>query len=173
MRRVMVLIAAMLLGILGNVADTGEVRSIVKRLVDAVPSGSYLVINDGTKTSDVHAEAEQATHDAGTSVHPAHPGTGRRLRGADGESPRACLHAGVIPRPEGLPATTLVAATHKQSGRAATLDGFVRHCEIVDRCRVRSSVSSRRVERFQSGRWPCTPYGTATPTTHVATDALS
>jgi hypothetical protein len=58
-------IAVMLLGVLGNVADTGEVQSIVKRLVDALPSGSYLVINDGTKTSDVHAEAEQATHEAG------------------------------------------------------------------------------------------------------------
>jgi hypothetical protein len=58
-------VALMLLGILGNVADTGAAHSIVKRLVDAVPSGSYLVINDGIKASDVHAEAEQAAHDAG------------------------------------------------------------------------------------------------------------
>jgi hypothetical protein len=58
-------VALMLLGILGNVGDTGEARSIVKRLLDAVPSGSYLVINDGIKSSDLHAEAEQTAHDAG------------------------------------------------------------------------------------------------------------
>jgi hypothetical protein len=58
-------VALMLLGILGNVADTGTARSIVKRLLDAVPSGSYLVVNDGIKTSDLHAEAEQTAHDAG------------------------------------------------------------------------------------------------------------
>ncbi len=58
-------IALMLLGILGNVADTGEARSIVNRLVDAVPSGSYLVINDGTKTAEVHVEAERTAHEAG------------------------------------------------------------------------------------------------------------
>ena len=45
-------VALMMLGILGNVADTGEAHSIVKRLVDAVPAGSYLVVNDGTSRTD-------------------------------------------------------------------------------------------------------------------------
>jgi hypothetical protein len=36
-------------GILGHVADTDEARSIVARLLDAMPSGSYLAINDGTR----------------------------------------------------------------------------------------------------------------------------
>jgi len=58
-------VAVMLLGILGNVADTDEAHSIVKRLLDAIPSGSYLVVNDGTKTSDVHAKAERAAREAG------------------------------------------------------------------------------------------------------------
>jgi O-methyltransferase involved in polyketide biosynthesis len=40
--------ALMLLGILGHVGDLEEARSIVKRLLDALPSGSYLVLNDGT-----------------------------------------------------------------------------------------------------------------------------
>jgi hypothetical protein len=44
-------VGIMMLGILGNVADYAEARSIVKRLLDGVPSGSYLVINDGTNTS--------------------------------------------------------------------------------------------------------------------------
>jgi S-adenosyl methyltransferase len=58
-------VALMMLGILGNVASNDEAHSIVKWLVDAVPSGSYLVINDGTKTSEVHVEAERTAHEAG------------------------------------------------------------------------------------------------------------
>jgi hypothetical protein len=50
-------IALMMLGIMGNVADTDEAYGIVKRLVDAVPSGSYLVVNDGTSRTDEAAEA--------------------------------------------------------------------------------------------------------------------
>jgi hypothetical protein len=34
-----------------EVADHDEARSIVRRLVETVPSGSYLVISDGTDTS--------------------------------------------------------------------------------------------------------------------------
>jgi O-methyltransferase involved in polyketide biosynthesis len=45
-------VALVMLGILGNIADYDEARSIVARLVEAVPSGSYLVINDGTNTSE-------------------------------------------------------------------------------------------------------------------------
>jgi hypothetical protein len=40
-------VALMLLGILGNVVDYSEALRIVERLVVAVPSGSYLVVNDG------------------------------------------------------------------------------------------------------------------------------
>ena len=58
-------VALMLLGILGNVADTDEAHEIVARLLDAVPSGSYLVINDGVKITEVHASAEETAHDAG------------------------------------------------------------------------------------------------------------
>ncbi len=36
------------MGILGYVLDHAEVRGIVKRLLDAVPSGSYLAITDPT-----------------------------------------------------------------------------------------------------------------------------
>ncbi|ADP78979.1 protein of unknown function DUF574 [Pseudofrankia inefficax] len=50
-------VALMMLGILGNVADTDEAHSIVKRLVDAVPAGSYLVVNDGTSRTDEAAAA--------------------------------------------------------------------------------------------------------------------
>jgi O-methyltransferase involved in polyketide biosynthesis len=50
-------IAIMLMGILGHIADDDQARSIVRRLVDAVPSGSYLTMNDGTDTSEEVVEA--------------------------------------------------------------------------------------------------------------------
>jgi hypothetical protein len=42
-------VALMLMGILGHVADDEEARSIVRRLLAALPSGSYLALNNGTK----------------------------------------------------------------------------------------------------------------------------
>jgi O-methyltransferase involved in polyketide biosynthesis len=44
-------VALMLLGVLGHVSDDDETRSIVKRLLDRLASGSYLVLCDGTNTS--------------------------------------------------------------------------------------------------------------------------
>jgi hypothetical protein len=41
-------IALMLLGVMGNVADLDEAYAIVRRLADALPSGSYLAVQDGT-----------------------------------------------------------------------------------------------------------------------------
>jgi hypothetical protein len=58
-------VALMMLGILGNVPDTDEARAIVNRLVGAVPSGSYLVINDGTDTNEAGVEGAQVRGDAG------------------------------------------------------------------------------------------------------------
>lgn len=52
-------IALMLLGILGHIADDTDAQSIVTRLVGALPSGSYLVVSDGTDTSEQVIEAAQ------------------------------------------------------------------------------------------------------------------
>ncbi|GHE32661.1 hypothetical protein GCM10017673_39360 [Streptosporangium violaceochromogenes] len=41
-------VALMLLNILGHIPDLDEARSIVKRLVDALPPGSHLAVADGT-----------------------------------------------------------------------------------------------------------------------------
>jgi O-methyltransferase involved in polyketide biosynthesis len=41
-------IAITMLGILGHITKYAEARSIVRTLLDAVPSGSYLVVADGT-----------------------------------------------------------------------------------------------------------------------------
>ncbi|MGH8967720.1 MAG: SAM-dependent methyltransferase, partial [Actinomycetes bacterium] len=45
-------VAVMLLGMLGYVADFDEARSIVARVLDAVPSGSYLLVRDNTDSTD-------------------------------------------------------------------------------------------------------------------------
>ena len=58
-------VALMMLGILGNVLDTDEARATVNRLVDAVPAGSYLVVNDGTDTNEAGVESAQVRGDAG------------------------------------------------------------------------------------------------------------
>ncbi len=62
-------VALMMLGILGYVADYDEARSIVRRLLDVLPSGSYLVINDGTTASEADIEANRTAQQAGLQYH--------------------------------------------------------------------------------------------------------
>jgi hypothetical protein len=50
-------VALILMGILAHIDDYDEAVSIVKRLLDAVPSGSYLAIRDGADTNRAYAEA--------------------------------------------------------------------------------------------------------------------
>jgi O-methyltransferase involved in polyketide biosynthesis len=52
-------VAIMLLGIMNFVIDNDEAYGIVKRLLDAIPAGSYLVISHPTK--EVHGEAVEAS----------------------------------------------------------------------------------------------------------------
>jgi len=63
-------IAVMFLGILGYVADFDEVRSIVARVMDAVPSGSYLLLRDNTDLSANVREAADRYAESG--VEPYH-----------------------------------------------------------------------------------------------------
>jgi hypothetical protein len=58
-------VALMLMGILGHVTDDGEARSIVRRLLDALPSGSYLTLYDGTRTSQAFEEAQEGYDETG------------------------------------------------------------------------------------------------------------
>ncbi|UGY91495.1 SAM-dependent methyltransferase [Streptomyces gobiensis] len=50
-------VGLMLMGILGLISDYDEARSIVNRLLDALPSGSYLGLNDGANTDPAYVEA--------------------------------------------------------------------------------------------------------------------
>jgi hypothetical protein len=59
-------IGLMMLGILGHIADDDEARSIVKRLLDALPSGSYLTICDGTNDLyEAGVEAQRLYNESG------------------------------------------------------------------------------------------------------------
>jgi O-methyltransferase involved in polyketide biosynthesis len=58
-------IALMLMGILGHIVDDEEARSIVKRLLDALPSGSYLALFDGTDTDRAGVEAQEQYNQSG------------------------------------------------------------------------------------------------------------
>jgi hypothetical protein len=58
--------ALMLLGILGHVSDDDEARAIVRRLVGALPPGSYLTICEGTNdTSEAGVEAQRRYNESG------------------------------------------------------------------------------------------------------------
>jgi hypothetical protein len=59
-------IALMLMGILGHIEDYDEARSIVRQLVEALPSGSYLVQYDSTDTSASYVQAIQQYNDGGS-----------------------------------------------------------------------------------------------------------
>ncbi len=50
-------IGLMMLGVLGQIPDSDNPHAIVRRLLDALPSGSYLVVEDGVDTDPVQNEA--------------------------------------------------------------------------------------------------------------------
>ncbi len=69
-------IGLMMLGILGHVPDSDDPRAIVKRLLDPLPSGSYLAINDGTTIDPAYVEAVLAFNQnpaSATSYYPRSP----------------------------------------------------------------------------------------------------
>ncbi|HXQ55202.1 MAG TPA: SAM-dependent methyltransferase [Actinomycetes bacterium] len=59
-------IGLMLLGILGHVGDDDEAQAIVRRLLAALPSGSYLTVCDGTNIiSEAGVEAQRLYNESG------------------------------------------------------------------------------------------------------------
>src|SRR5262249_39035450 len=53
-------IGVMFMGVLAHVAEFDDVRSIVARVMDAVPSGSYLVLWDGNDTNQAYVDLCEA-----------------------------------------------------------------------------------------------------------------
>jgi hypothetical protein len=59
-------VGLMLLGILGHIVDDDEARSIVKRLLQGLASGSYLTVCDGTNIiSEAGVEAQRLYNESG------------------------------------------------------------------------------------------------------------
>ncbi|GAA3949440.1 SAM-dependent methyltransferase [Actinomadura viridis] len=64
-------VALMLLGVLNHIVDDGEALGIVHRLLEAVPSGSYLAISHTSDEVDgeaMHEATRQVTEQGGTPV---------------------------------------------------------------------------------------------------------
>jgi hypothetical protein len=59
-------VALMLLGVLGHIADYGQARSIVRRLLGGLPSGSYLVLADSINVGEAHMEADRRYNEGGS-----------------------------------------------------------------------------------------------------------
>jgi hypothetical protein len=62
-------VAVMFMGVLGLVVDYEEMRSIVSRVMAAVPSGSYLALWDGTDTPDDLDEAQKDYEASGAPLY--------------------------------------------------------------------------------------------------------
>ncbi|MFD5801277.1 SAM-dependent methyltransferase [Streptomyces sp. NPDC127020] len=63
-------VALILSNILGHVADHDRARSIATRLMDALPSGSYLSVNDGSRGTDPEFErAQDAYNESGAAPY--------------------------------------------------------------------------------------------------------
>jgi O-methyltransferase involved in polyketide biosynthesis len=63
-------IALILSGVLGHVDDTEQARSIVRQLLEPLPSGSYLSLNDGTAVmSDEMQEAQDDYNESGAAPY--------------------------------------------------------------------------------------------------------
>ena len=58
-------IALMLNGIVGHVEDDDEARGCVRRLLDALPSGSYLAMSDGTDTDESAVRSSKVYKNSG------------------------------------------------------------------------------------------------------------
>jgi O-methyltransferase involved in polyketide biosynthesis len=58
-------VAVIMNGIMGHVTDDDEARSIVARLVDGLPPGSYLTLSDGSDTSEEGVESMRFYNQSG------------------------------------------------------------------------------------------------------------
>jgi S-adenosyl methyltransferase len=104
-------IAIMLMGIMGHISDDNEVRSIIKRLLAAVPPGSYLALSDGANTSAAAVESmEQYNKTGALPYHLRSPG--QLTAFFDGLE---LLEPGVVPRTRWRP--------DPDTGAPETVDG--------------------------------------------------
>lgn len=73
-------VGLMLMGILGLVADYDEARSIVTRLLAALPAGSYMAVYDGSDTDPAYIEAIRR-YNSGSGAVPYTPRSPEQIAG--------------------------------------------------------------------------------------------
>jgi S-adenosyl methyltransferase len=67
-------VALMMLGIVGQVPDSDDPQSIIRRLLEPMPSGSYLAFSDGINTSETFNEAvRHYNENSASTYHPRSP----------------------------------------------------------------------------------------------------
>jgi hypothetical protein len=62
-------VALTLMQVTGHIADYGQARSVVRRLLEALPSGSYLAFNDSVDTHEANAEATRRYNESGAAPY--------------------------------------------------------------------------------------------------------
>ena len=96
-------VALMMLGIVGQIPNSDHPESIIKRLMDALPAGSYLTLSDGVNTSETFTEAVRHYNENSASTY--HPRSPEQITSFfEGLEP---VEPGVVPlmqwRPEATP----------------------------------------------------------------------
>jgi hypothetical protein len=99
-------VALMLMEILGHITDDAEAQSIVRTLLDGLPSGSYLVIADGTNVIPKALDEAQRNYDEGGSVPYRLRGHDQIARFFDGTE---LLEPGLVPCPQWRPEVSPIA----------------------------------------------------------------
>jgi hypothetical protein len=92
-------VALMMLGIVGQISNSDDPESIIKRLLDALPSGSYLTLSDGVNTSETFNDAVR--HYNENSANTYHPRSPEQITGFF--AGLELVEPGVVPLPQWRP----------------------------------------------------------------------
>ncbi|HEU5158668.1 MAG TPA: SAM-dependent methyltransferase [Streptosporangiaceae bacterium] len=98
-------VALTYMGVLGHIGDDDEARSVVRRMMEGLPSGSYLAIADGANEITPEFEAAQRSYDEGGSI-PYKLRSRRQV--AEFFQGLEILEPGIVPVPQWRPEVTSI-----------------------------------------------------------------